>query len=428
MKIKIVAIDKVLPYENNPRKNKKAISKVADSIREYGFQQPIVVDKQMVVIVGHTRLEAAISLQLKKVPVVVADKLTTHQARSYRIADNRTGEDSSWDLEKLGIELEKLDIANYDLSLTALNTLEIDKLLNPATRNRTTDPDATPEPPKNPVSAVGDVWIMGDHKLICGDSTDPETYVKLLGDDKADMVWTDPPYNIDYHSDAGASIMNDNMDDGAFMSLLVNAMKNALVHTADGGAVYVAHSESYSTSFRVAMDDAGWSIRQCLIWVKHHFTLSRQDYQWQHEPILYGWKATGPHHWHGNFSNSTIFDDAADLESMEKKDLVKLFQELRDEMTILREDKPAISKLHPTMKPVELVARMIKNSSGRNETILDPFGGSGTTLMACEKYTRRCVTIELDPCYADVIVNRWQDYTGQEAILESTGKAFGKAA
>jgi len=429
MQITSMPIDGITPYENNPRLNKKAISKVADSLKEYGWQQPIVVDQDNVIIVGHTRYEAAKKLKHKEVPVHVATGLTDEQVKAYRIADNRTGEDAAWDMDLLKLEITGLDAGGMDLSLTGFSTLEIDEMFKEK-QHRKTDVNDIPSIETIITTQPGDMWQLGDHVLICGDSTKRDTYDSLMGKQKADMVWTDPPYNINYESADGKSIMNDHMPDEVFKNFLNHAFKACLKSTKKGGAIYIAHADTEGTNFRQAMVESGWALKQCLIWVKDHFTLGCQDYQWQHEPILYGWKPGGPHKWHGTFCHTTVQDGMKDLlESMEKDELLKMLQAIyRDESTIIRIDKPKKSAEHPTMKPVALMIKLIKNSSARNNIVLEPFGGSGSTLMACEDTGRRCRCIELDPKYCDVIIRRWQDYTGEYATLKGTGEYFNKRA
>ena len=424
MHIKQQPIDNLTPYANNARTHSdEQVAQIAASIQEFGFNNPVLVDSNNSIIAGHGRVLAARILELDKVPTIKLDHMSEAQRKAYILADNKLALNAGWDQGLLAIELEAMADAGFDVNLTGFSIEELDGIFGDK-RKGDAGEDDVPDPQPIALTELGDVWQLGKHRLICADSLDSETYNALMGDDVADMVWTDPPYNIDYHSTDGKSIENDNMEVGAFENFLSTAFAMARGYTEPGAAIYIAHSEAFSTSFRKAAAQSGWSIRQCLIWVKHHFTLSRQDYQWQHEPILYGWNPDGSHRWHGGFSHSTVFDDEIDLTKLKKEDLVKLMQDMRSEMTVLRENKPGKSPLHPTMKPVELVSRMMLNSSAYNQIVLDPFGGSGTTLIACEKHRRRCRTIELDPVYADVIVNRWQDYTGDSAILESTGQTY----
>lgn len=399
MKIELVEIARVVPYARNPRRNENAIAKVAASIKEFGFRQPIVVDEEMVIIAGHTRLQAAIQLGLNKVPVHIASDMTSVQIKAYRLADNRTHEDSEWNDELLAIELGELDQLGFGLHLTGFETIELDRLLANADIGGMTD-DAVPEIPETAVTREGDIWLLGDHKLLCGDSTKPASMKALLGDELADMVFTDPPYNVDYGQSMKDSvrgtkrkIKNDNLGDD-FQQFLTSACCEMV--KVCKGALYICMSSSELHTLFRAFKEAGGKWSTFIIWGKNHFTMGRSDYQRQYEPILYGWPEGAKHFWCG----------------------------ARDQSDLWHYNKPNTNDLHPTMKPVELVCRALENSSKREDIILDSFGGSGTTLIACEKMKRQARLIELDPVFCDVIVRRWEEFTGKKALLQGNGKAF----
>ncbi len=391
MQIELIATQKIIPYARNPRKNDTAIAKVAASLKEFGWQQPIVVDNDHVVIVGHTRLQAAQQLGMTHVPVHIANGLTASQIKAYRLADNRTHEEATWDDDLLTLELQDLQHLNFDLSITGFNSTELDKWLSPlddSLADMDTVPDLEDVPNK---TQLGDVWQLGNHTVMCGDSTDAAVVAKLLQGQHAHMVFTDPPYNVNYGvtlkdklRGGNRTIMNDNLGNG-FYDFLFKACQNALNHCT--GAVYVCMSSSELDTLQRAFREAGGHWSTFIIWSKNTFTLGRSDYQRQYEPILYGWKEGGTHYWCGARNQSDIWAC----------------------------DKPVKNDLHPTMKPIELVTRAITNSSQRHDIVLDLFGGAGSTLIACEQLQRHARVIELDPKYCDVIVQRWQKHTGQTA-------------
>jgi DNA modification methylase len=366
---------------------------MAGVIREFGFRIPIVARSSGEVVDGHLRLKAAHKLGLLSVPVVLADELTEAQIKAFRILANRSATWADWDDELLGLELIDLKDAGFDLGLTGFSQDEWEALIagDEADRTGLTDDDAVPELAENPVSKTGDIWILGDHKLLCGDATKADDFKALLGDELVDMTFTDPPYNVNYANTAkdkmrgkNRPIMNDNLGEG-FGSFLFDACDNILTRTK--GAVYIAMSSSELDTLQAAFRAAGGKWSTFIIWAKNTFTLGRADYQRQYEPILYGWKDGADHYWCG----------------------------ARDQGDVWNVKKPAKNDLHPTMKPVELVERAIRNSSKTRDLVLDPFGGSGSTLIACEKSGRRARLIELDPKYVDVIVKRWEAFTGRKA-------------
>ncbi len=392
-------IDSLKPYENNPRLNDDAVAAVAKSIRQFGFRQPIVVDADGVIVIGHTRWRAAKHLGLAEVPVHVAEGLSPDQIRALRIADNKTGEIAEWDLDKLGLELRAIEGGDLDLDLGALgfDQSELDRLLDPGVAGGLTDPDEVPPVPDAGATLTqpGDLWILGDHRLLCGDSAEPEQVTRLMGADdgtteQADLLLTDPPYNVAYEggTDAAMTIANDDMDDSSYRKFLVATLGSAVAALRPGGAFYCWHADSEGLTVRGACDDVGLTVRQCLIWVKSSLVLGRQDYQWKHEPCLYGWKDGAGHTWLSD----------------------------RSQTTVLEFDKPARNGEHPTMKPVPLFVYLVRNSCAPGGIVLDPFGGSGTTAIAAEQTGRKARLMELDPRYCDVIVKRWEQFTGKSAV------------
>ena len=405
-------VTEIVPYENNPRVNDDAVDKVAESIREFGFQQPIVVDKDGVIIAGHTRLKAAKKIGLETVPVIQADDLTDEQAKAYRLADNKTNEFATWDFDALDFEL--LNIEDIDMSRFGFELPE-----EPDDAEVIEDDFSEDVEPR---AKTGDIWKLGDHRLICGDSTDQATIDTLMDGSSADLLVTDPPYNVDYTGGTKdkLKIQNDNMGDDAFREFLTSAFETANAVMKPGGVFYIWHADSEGFNFRTATRNAGWDVRQCLVWVKNTLVLGRQDYQWKHEPCLYGWK-DGTHYFTDDRKNTTVIEDGVpNFSKMKKAEMQELLEQIYSDKvstTILNEKKPTVNDLHPTMKPVKLIARLVRNSSKPGWNVLDTFGGSGSTLMACEQTNRRCYMCELDPHYCDVIIERWESFTGQKAEL-----------
>lgn len=383
MQVKTVSIDQIKPYENNPRNNDDAVDAVANSIKEFGWQQPIVVDNVGVIVVGHTRYKAAKRLKLKEVSIVVADNLTEEQVNAYRLADNKSGELATWNDDELQEELDKiLDIDMTDFGFDLETELEDDEAI---------DDDYEEEVPEEPKSKLGQVYQLGRHRLMCGDSTNPDDVKKLMNGVQADLLITDPPYNVNYEGkqDSKMTIKNDHQEAENFYKFLLEAFTNAKDNMKAGAAFYIWYASSEAVNFNRSAVDAGLSVRQELIWAKNRMILGRQDYQWQHEPCLYGWADGGSHSWYSD----------------------------RKQTTILNFDKPQRSDLHPTMKPIPLFDYQIKNSSKSGDNVLDLFGGSGTTLMACEQDGRNAYLMEFDPRYVDVIIDRWEKFTGKTAKL-----------
>lgn len=398
MKIESVAIDKIIPYEKNPRKNDVAVDAVAASIKEFGFKIPILLDKSGTIIAGHTRLKAAMKLGLKEVPCIYADDLNEEQVKALRLADNKTAELADWDFDLLNDEL--LDIIDIDMT-----SFGFEELLD-ARPDLEDEEDFDVDAEVPAIVKAGERYQLGNHILMCGDSTNKEDVTKLLRGGVADLLLTDPPYNVNYSGGTKEklTIANDDMDDSSFYQFLIDAFANADSVMRPGAAFYIWHADSNGLTFRRACNDAGWQIRQCLIWVKNSMVLGRQDYQWKHEPCLYGWKDGASHYFVADRTETTVREDE--------------FEEVLDEekTTILRYDKPTSSKLHPTMKPVKLMGDLIYNSSRKGDNVLDLFGGSGTTLIACEETGRNCYMMEYDPHYCDVIISRWEALTGKKAI------------
>ena len=400
--IRMVAVASLIPYARNARTHSEdQVAQIAASIAEFGFTNPILTDGERGVIAGHGRLAAARKLELTEVPVIELTHLSAIQKKAYILADNRIAANAGWDDELLGVELTELQDAGFDLELMGFGDEELERLLNgEGDTTGLTEDDAAPDLPVDPVSKTGDVWLLGQHRLLCGDSTVLTDVERVMNGQLADMAFTDPPYNVDYGNNAkdkmrgkDRRIMNDALGDG-FYQFLYDACVNLLIVTK--GACYVCMSSSELHTLQRAWLEAGGKWSTFVIWAKNTFTLGRADYQRQYEPILYGWKEGTKHFWCGD----------------------------RDQSDIWNYNKPRVNDLHPTMKPVELVERAIKNSSKTRDIVLDLFGGSGTTLIACEKTNRQARLVELDPKYVDVIVKRWEDYTGLKATRESDGQAF----
>ena len=392
-------IDKLIPYAKNSRTHsEEQVAQIAASIKEWGFTTAVLVDESGSIIAGHGRLMAARKLGLTSLPVMVAKDWTDAQKRAYVIADNKLAINAGWDNDLLALELGELGDLGFDLELTGFTDEEIKALMPVDVTDGLTDPDEAPPLPDNPVTRPGDVWVMGKHRLLCGDSTSVDDLAKLCESQAVDMWLTDPPYNVAYEGGTKEklTIKNDSMGDDQFRQFLRDAYTAAETVMKAGAVFYIWHADSEGYNFRGAAKDAGWTVRQCLIWKKSSLVLGRQDYQWQHEPCLYGWKDGAGHLW------------ASD----------------RKQTTILEFDKPARNGEHPTMKPVALFEYQLLNNTKGGDIVLDSFGGSGTTLIAAEKNGRVARIMELDPKYCDVIVKRWQDFTGKIATHAETGEPF----
>lgn len=425
MQIEYLDIEEVIPYANNPRKNDgEAVDRVAASIKEYGFKNPIIIDKENVVVAGHTRLKAAKKLNIEKVPVIKADDLTPTQIKAFRIADNKVAEYSTWDNELLSIELEGLKDLDFDLDLTGIDVEELDDLLNSGGTEEVQEDNYEIELPPEPKAKIGDVYQLGNHRLVCGDCTDAEHLNLLMAGEMADLVLTDPPYNMNY-SGAGNTnqanresnkILNDNMTDEDFEQFLVDVNGSIYSYLKDGGSFYIFYKELGTGVFITSLKTAGLTFKQMLIWVKNSIVLGGSKYQSMYEPCVFGCKGKSIKNWYADRKERSVIEH---IDLMDEDELREAVKELlqRDETDIIRVDKNLKNDLHPTMKPIRLLAKMLNNSSKANDIVLDLFGGSGSTLIACEQTNRKCRLIELDPKYVDVIVDRWEAHTGEKAVL-----------
>lgn len=385
---------------------------MANSIREFGFKQPIVIDRNRVIIAGHTRWKAAKELGLKEVPCIMADDLTPSQVKAYRLADNKVAEASEWDYDLLEEELEgilDIDMSDFGFETESEDTAEA------------VEDEYEPDIPPEPISKTGQIYQLGDHRLMVGDSTSAADVDALCNGDTMDLVVTDPPYNVDIENSQGMKIENDDMSSDDFYDFLVAAFTNMNDHLKAGGAFYIWHASRTQRAFEDALNAVGLEVREQLIWNKNALVLGRQDYQWKHEPCFYGWKDGASHYFVNTRTLTTVIDeDPIDLDAMKKDQLKGLLTRILGgypEVTVINEKKPAVNDLHPTMKPIRLIAQQVKNSSRTKERVLDLFGGSGSTLIACEQLDRRCYMMENDPRYADVIIDRWEKQTGQKAVL-----------
>lgn len=394
-----IEVSKLIPYVNNARTHtEQQINSVAASINEFGFTNPILVDSKNNLIAGHCRLLAAQKLGLEKVPARVIDGLSATQKKALVLADNRLAEIAAWDDDLLKLELQALVEDEYDLNIVGFDDEALLDLLEPEQVEGLTDEDDVPEPPAQPVARLGDVWLLGQHRLMCGDSTSIDQIERLMNGQLADLWLTDPPYNVAYTGKTkdAMTIQNDSMGNDEFRQFLRDCYSAADTVMRQGAVFYIAHADSEGFNFRGAAFDVGWQVRPCLIWAKSSIVMGRQDYHWQHEPILYGWKDGAAHQWEND----------------------------RKQSTLLKFDRPSRNGEHPTMKPVELIEYLMCNNTKPKQLVLDSFGGSGTTLIAAEKNNRIAYLMELDPKYVDVIVKRWQDYTGKDAIHEQTQLTF----
>lgn len=387
LEITLKKIKDIRPYPGNPRKNDAAVSRVADSLREFGWRSPVVVDEAGVILAGHTRLKAAEALGMREVPVHVAVGLSEAQARAFRLADNRTAQESTWDEELLTLELAELKDMGYDLALTAFDPEEIEAKLSSGTEGLT-DEDEIPEPPDEPITKAGDVWELGRHRLVCGDATKADDVQRLLGDVKPHLMVTDPPYGVNYDAkwrqraglqDAGAygKVTNDQNADWTEAWALF-----------PGDVAYVWHAGVHSPTVADSLSHCGFEARALIVWAKDRLVIGRGHYHHMHEPCWYAVKKGGTGHWAGD----------------------------RKQTTLWKIDKPRKSETgHSTQKPVECMRRPIVNNSSPGQAVYDPFLGSGTTMIAAESEGRHCFGLEIDPSYCDIIVDRWQNFTGEKA-------------
>jgi len=398
-KVERWSIGKLIPYARNARTHSdEQIGQIAASIKEWGWTTPILVDETGGIIAGHGRTLAAQRLKMAEVPVMVAKGWSDAKKRAYVLADNKLALNAGWDNEMLALELGEIGELGFDLDLTGFTADEIAALTPEPIEPGLTDEDAVPEVPEQPVTVLGDVWVLGKHRLMCGDSCSVEAVTKLTDGGGVDMLLTDPPYNVAYEGKTKESltIQNDSMGNDQFRQFLRDAFVTADTVMKKGAVFYIWHADSEGYNFRGACNDAGWKVRQCLIWKKSSMVMGRQDYHWKHEPCLYGWKEGAGHLW------------ATD----------------RKQTTILEFDRPHRNGEHPTMKPVGLFEYQMLNNTKGGDIVLDLFGGSGTTMLAAEKHGRHGYLMELDPKYCDVIIKRWQDFTGKIATHAETGQPF----
>ena len=391
MEKKYIEIDiaDLVPYDKNPRRNDMAVDDVAESMEQVGYITPIVIDENRQILAGETRCKALKKRRVKRDKVLQVFGLTEEQKKKYRLLDNKVGEIAEWDPELLAGELEEVDFGDFDFGFDELmaeltDTSEEDG----APLSTAVEDDADIVLPEEPKAKRGDIYQLGAHRLMCGDSTDPANVARLMDGKAADLLLTDPPYNVNYEGGTGLTIQNDNMEDAAFRKFLRDAFACADGVMKPGAAFYIWHADSEGYNFRGACHDIGWQVRQCLIWNKNALVLGRQDYQWKHEPCLYGWKGGASHTWLSDRTQTTVLDF----------------------------DKPTRSEIHPTMKPIGLFDYQIRNSCPVGGAVLDLFNGSGTTIMACEQNGRSAYTMELDPRYVDAAIDRWETFTGKKAV------------
>ena len=397
--MQLVPLSRLVPYVNNARTHSpEQLTKLRSSLREFGFINPVIIDREFNVIAGHGRIAAAKEEGMEEVPCVFADFLTEAQKKAYILADNRMALDAGWDEELLRIEIESLQGADFDVSLTGFGEDEIADLFAGDGEKDVKDDDFDLSAALEKAAFVerGDVWTVGRHRLVCGDATSAEDVSALMDGKKANLIVTDPPYNVAFRSGSGLSIQNDSMENGEFYTFLYNSFQNMAGHLEKGGAAYVFHADTEGLNFRKAFVDAGFHLAGVCIWVKNSLVLGRSDYQWQHEPVLYGFLKNGKHPWYSD----------------------------RKQTTIWNYDKPKRNKNHPTSKPLDLLGYPICNSSQENAIVLDTFGGSGSTMMACEQTGRICCMMELDEKYASVILRRYVEDTGdsENVYVEQGGE------
>lgn len=442
VKIEMIKVAALVPYARNARTHPEwQITQIANSISEFGFCNPVLIADDNSIIAGHGRCLAAQRLELDEVPCIRLDHLDDVQRRALILADNKIADNAGWDEDLLREELEALQNDAFDLDLIGFSDEELGELLNFAPDETAApavpgDEDHVPAAPPIYTSAHGDIWVMGDHRLMCGDSTSAVDVEALCAGDLVDCCWTDPPYNVNYEGSAG-KIANDNMGDGEFRQFLVAAFSCAASVMRSGAPMYIAHADTEGLNFRRAFKDAGFKLSGCLVWVKPSLVLGRSDYQWRHEPILYGWKPGAAHSWYGARDKTTVIESKGEAIRVMPDGSLQVEvggqtvviegedMSMRSvDSSVIRHEKPSRNADHPTMKPVGLIRGMLENSSRRGDAVLDLFGGSGSTLIACESIGRRARLMELDPRFADVIVLRWQELTGKKAKRESDGQSF----
>lgn len=413
LKVEYIPIGEITPYENNAKiHTEEQIEQIKRSIEEFGMNDPIGIwGKDNIIIEGHGRLMALKELGWDEVPVIRLDDLTDEQRKAYTLIHNQTTMNTGFNIDILNEELQSIDLDMTFYGFDEMPEPEID----------IKDDDFNIEdiePMKEPKSKRGEIYKLGNHYLMCGDSTNPDDVDKLMNGAVADLVVTDPPYNVAISNSQGMTIENDDMADKEFKEFLDKAFYNLSKNLKEGGAFYIWYGDSEDINFRTTCVNNNLSVRQCLIWVKNHFNLGRQDYKWQHEPCLYGWKDGDSHYFIDEFNHPTVIEDKIDFDSLKKEEAIQLLKEIYEDRlstTVIHEDKPMMNDLHPTMKPLKLIARLVRNSSKENEKVLDLFGGSGSTLIVCEQLNRQCYMMEYDPVYADAIIKRYEEFTGEKA-------------
>jgi DNA modification methylase len=392
-------ITRLVEYLRNPRKNDSAVDRMCDSIREFGFKIPVLARSDGEVVDGHLRLKAARKLGIPEIPVILCDEWTPAQVKAFRLMVNRSVTWAEWDEELLSQELLALKDLEFDVGLTGFEDEELARLL--ATQDAAeglTDEDSIPELLETPICEAGDLWILGDHKLLVGDATRGDQVARLMAGAAADLVFTDPPYNVDYegYTEERLKIKGDRMSDAEFKQFLESAFRSCRTAAKPGASLYVCHSSSWQREFQNALESAGFEVRCQIIWAKNTFAWGFGRYKFQHEPMFYAHVAGEKDPWYGDKSQSTLWE----------------------------EKKPAANRIHPTAKPVELIERALINSSKSWDVVADLFGGSGSTLIACERRNRKARLLEIDPKYADCIVQRFEEYAGKQATLEGDGRTF----
>jgi len=392
-------IERLVEYPRNPRKNDGVVDRMCASVREFGFKIPILARSDGEVVDGHLRLKAARKLGISEIPIILCDEWSPAQVKAFRLMVNRSVTWADWDEELLALELQEIQESDFDLSLTGFEDDELARLLAAQdAAEGLTDEDSIPELPQTPVCETDDLWILGDHKLLVGDATRAEHVAKLIAGAAADLVFTDPPYNVDYegYTEERLKIKGDRMSDAEFKRFLESAFRSCRTAVKPGASLYVCHSSSWQREFQNALESAGFEVRCQIIWAKNTFAWGFGRYKFQHEPMFYAHVAGEKDPWYGDKSQSTLWE----------------------------EKKPAANRIHPTAKPVELVERALLNSSKAGDIVADMFGGSGSTLIGCERRGRKARLMEIDPKYADCIVRRYQEYTGKRAILDGVGRTF----
>jgi DNA modification methylase len=415
-----VKLEQIQSDPNNARKHDdKNIEAIMASLRTFGQRKPIVITHDKTVIAGNGTVEAARRLGWTTIAAArTPEDWTADTIKAYALTDNRTAELATWEQSTLATQLSDLELAGWDIQNFGFDLKDMEG-------NQETVEVDPPPPPAKPKTRTGQIWQMGEHRLLVGDATKSSDYTKLMNGQTADLVITDPPYNVAYVGKTAneLTIENDAMTEQDFDAFLLAAFENIFNNTEPGAPIYVFHADSSGHQFRNQFTDAGFLLKQVLIWVKNTFAMGRQDYHWQHEPILYGWKPGASHKWYGARTKVTVIDDEVPLEQMKKNELLRILEEARYTSTVIREDKPHRNAEHPTMKPIRLIARLLANSSEPTAIVLDPFGGSGSTLIAAEQLNRTCYTMEMDPTYADVIIARWEKHTKKKASLAKTTSA-----